>query len=342
MTATLPPRALIRCRDEVMPALRASIARLDPLSLAATTYHLGWTEADGTPRAGSSGKSVRATLALLSTELAGAPAEVGMPGAVAVELVHNFSLLQDDVMDGDTERRHRRTVWWLWGRSNAILVGDALLALAAEILAESSARAAPAATAELMATTRELVRGQIADLAFESRTEVGLDECLKMAEGKTASLLATSAAIGALLADAPPRVVDALRNYGRHLGMAFQLVDDLLGIWGDPAATGKPVLADLGARKKSLPVTYVLEQDSPVGRELADWYATPPAPDGDPADQLQRAAELVEAGGGRSWATAEAERHMTEGEELLAQMSLPATPLAELLELGRYLTRRES
>jgi geranylgeranyl diphosphate synthase type I len=342
MTATLPPRALVRCRDEVLPALRTTIARLDPLSRAATSYHLGWTDADGAPRSGGSGKSVRATLALLAAELAGAPAAAGLPGAMAVELVHNFSLLQDDVMDGDTERRHRPTVWWIWGRSNALLVGDALLALAAEVLLESGAPTAPAATVELMAATRELVRGQIADLAFESRTEVGLDECLDMADGKTASLLAASAAIGALLGGAPPRVVDALRGYGRHLGMAFQLVDDLLGIWGDPAVTGKPVLADLRARKKSMPVTYVLSQDGPAGRALAEWYASPPAPDGDPPDQLQRAAELVEVAGGRAWATAEAEHHMARGEELLAQVSLPDAPLAELLELGRYLTRRES
>jgi geranylgeranyl diphosphate synthase type I len=342
MTATLPPRALTRCRDEVLPALRACVARLDPLSRAATSYHLGWTEADGAPRSGGSGKSVRATLALLSAELAGAPATVGLPGAVAVELVHNFSLLQDDVMDGDTERRHRPTVWFLWGKSNALLVGDALLALAAEVLLESGAPTAAAATRELMAATRDLVKGQIADLEFESRHDVGLDECLDMADGKTAALLATSTAIGALLADAPPGVVDTLRGYGRHLGMAFQLVDDLLGIWGDPTVTGKPVLADLRARKKSLPVTYVLSQDGPTGRALADWYATPPAPDGDPADQLRRAAELVEAGGGRAWATAEAERHLARGEELLARVSLPEAPLTELLELGRYLTRRES
>ena len=341
MTATLPVQALTRCRDEVLPALRAAVARLDPLSRAATGYHLGWTEADGTPRAGGSGKSVRAALALLAAELAGAPAASGLPGAVAVELVHNFSLLQDDVMDGDTERRHRPTVWMLWGRSNALLVGDALLALAAEVLLDSGAPTAPAATVELMRATRDLVRGQVADLAFESRHRVGLDECLDMADAKTGALLAVSTAIGAVLAGAPPAVVAALRGYGRHLGMAFQLVDDLLGIWGDPAVTGKPVLADLRARKKNLPVTYVLAGDGPAGRALADWYATPPTPDGDPADRLARAAELVEAGGGRAWASAKAERHLARGEELLTRVQLPAAPLTELLELGRYLTRRD-
>ena len=342
MTSLLPPRALSRCPAELLPAMRQTVARLDPLSRAATTYHLGWTEADGSPRAGASGKSVRAALALLSAELAGAPAAVAVPGAVAVELVHNFSLLHDDVMDGDAERRHRPTVWTLWGTANAVLVGDALLALAAEVLLESPSPAGTAAAGELMATTRTLVRGQIADLAFETRPRVALDECMEMADGKTGALLATSSAIGALLAGAPDRVVGALRSYGRGLGIAFQLVDDLLGIWGDPRVTGKPALADLAARKKTLPVTYVLCQDGPAGRALADWYAGPPDPDGDPPDQLHRAAELVEAGGGRAWAMAEAERQLARGEELLDGLSLAEGPLSELLDLGRFLTRRES
>jgi geranylgeranyl diphosphate synthase type I len=342
MTDLLPPRALSRCPAQVLPALRSTVSRLDTLSRTATSYHLGWTGPDGAPRAGGSGKSVRATLALLSAELVGAPAAIGIPGAVAVELVHNFSLLQDDVMDGDTERRHRPTVWTLWGTANAVLVGDALLALAAEVLLESPSPSGPAAAAELMACTRTLVRGQIADLAFESRSVVALDECLEMADGKTGALLATSCAIGALLAGAPKPVVDALRGYGGHLGMAFQLVDDLLGIWGDPAVTGKPALADLAARKKSLPVTYVLCQDGPAGLALADWYAIPPPPDGDPPDGLRRAAELVEAGGGRAWATAEAERQLARGEALLAGLPLPTAPLTELLDLGRFLTLRES
>jgi geranylgeranyl diphosphate synthase type I len=342
MTTTVRPSVLQRAPADVRPALEAALSRLDPLSRAATRYHLGWTEADGTPRAGGAGKSVRAALALLSAELAGAPADVGRPGAVAVELVHNFSLLHDDVMDGDTERRHRPTVWSLWGTSNALLVGDALLALAAEVLLESPSPAAPAATRELMATTRALVRGQLDDLAFETRREVGVDECLQMAAGKTAALLATSACIGAVLAGAPARVVDALREYGWQLGLAFQLVDDLLGIWGDPARTGKPVLSDLRTRKKTLPVTHALGSGGAAGRALAAWYAAPTCPDGDPVEQLQRVADLVQAGGGRAWAAEEAARRLALAEAALDGVDLAAGPRAELLELGRRLGRREA
>src|ERR1700742_5021396 len=135
MTMTLSP-TLQRSRDMVLPAMRAAVERMDPTSAAISSYHLGWTDENGEAQKSSGGKAMRPALALLSARAAGAPAEIGVPGAVAVELVHNFSLLHDDVMDGDTERRHRRTVWAIWGAPAAILAGDALLALAHEVLLE--------------------------------------------------------------------------------------------------------------------------------------------------------------------------------------------------------------
>jgi geranylgeranyl diphosphate synthase type I len=265
-----------------------------------------------------------------------------VPGAVAVELVHNFSLLHDDVMDHDTERRHRRTVWALWGESAAILTGDAMLALAAEVLLEAPSPHAAEAARELMVATRELVRGQVEDLSFETRTRVELEECLGMAEGKTGALLAASSCIGAILAGAPEPVVTALRESGRHLGAAFQLVDDLLGIWGSPATTGKPVLNDLRNRKKSLPVTYVLCRGRLEGDRLADWYAAERPADGDREDVLRDVAALIERAGGRAWATEEAERQLRLADAALDRVGLPEGPRAELADLARYLTRRES
>jgi geranylgeranyl diphosphate synthase type I len=233
-------------------------------------------------------------------------------------------------------------VWSLWGESSAILAGDALLALATEVLLDGGGRHAAAATRELMAATRELIRGQVDDLSFESRTSVTLEECLAMADGKTGSLLAASTCIGAQLAGAPTETVAALRDHGRHLGAAFQLVDDLLGIWGDPAATGKPVLSDLRARKKTLPVTYVLCRGGAPGRALADWYATDPAPGGDREEDLRRIAAVVSDGGGRAWAESEADEHLRRADAALARVTLPAGPRAELTELGRFLIRRVS
>ncbi|MEJ3658229.1 polyprenyl synthetase family protein [Actinomycetes bacterium KLBMP 9759] len=342
-TLTRPPTpdVLRRTRELVTPALQAAVARLDGDTREQARYHLGWVELDGSPGDGAGGgKAVRPALALLSAGAAGAPATVGIPGAVAVELVHNFSLLHDDLMDGDTERRHRRTVWAHWGAPAAILSGDALLALAVEVLLDVPS----AAAARLITvTTRELIRGQAQDIAFEQRTDVGVEECLAMAAGKTGSLLAASAEIGAVLAGGGPALTAALRTFGAEVGAAFQLVDDLLGIWGDPDVTGKPVLSDLRSRKKSLPVTYAVHHGGDAGRELAVWLASPrpisTGPDGEA--ELRRAAALVEQGGGRDWAAAEARRRMALAEKALAGVEVPANVRTELVALGRYLTERE-
>jgi geranylgeranyl diphosphate synthase type I len=329
--------SLHRSRDAVEPALRKAVARLDPTTRAHASYHFGWTDADGRATSGNSGKAVRPALALLSAEAAGDP-EAGIPGAVAVELVHNFSLLHDDLMDGDVERRHRRTVWTVWGASAAILAGDALLALAQEVLLDCPSPHAPAAGRLLAGATRELIRGQVEDLAFEKRNDVTVEQCLNMAAAKTGSLLSASAAIGAVLAGAEADVVDALTMYGAHIGLAFQLVDDLLGIWGDPEVTGKPVFSDLRSRKKSLPVTYALSQGGPAARELAAWLSNPDAVS---EEDLRRAAQLVEDAGGRQWAATEAERRMRLGECALTAVSLPEGPRAELIALGRFIVNRE-
>ncbi|GIF73872.1 polyprenyl synthetase family protein [Asanoa siamensis] len=336
MTQTLP--ALDRSRELLLPALRAAVARLDPASRLAASYHLGWCAADGTPGQGNGGKAIRPALALLSAEAVGAPARTGLPGAVAVELVHNFSLLHDDLMDGDVERRHRRTVWAIWGGDTAILTGDALLALAHEVVLEAGTPAAARAGLLLAATTRELTRGQVQDVAFETRDDVTLDECIEMASGKTGSLLAASASIGAVLAGAAEPAEAALRTFGAQVGLAFQLVDDVLGIWGDPAVTGKPVFSDLRSRKKTLPVTYTLG-DPRHGPELSTWLRAP----GDPDDAaLRRAADLVELAGGREWALSEARERMSLAEKALSTVDIDEEARTELMALGRFIVDRDS
>ena len=339
------PAALGEARDLVLPAMRDAVGRLDETDRRIVAYHLGWTDLAGSPTSGG-GKGVRPALATLSARAAGASAEVGVPGAVAVELVHNFSLLHDDVMDGDTERRHRPTVWAVWGTASAILAGDALLALAVEVLLDESTPHRADAARLISETTRALIRGQTEDLAFERRDDVGLAECLAMADGKTGSLLSASAAIGAVLAGAPAELVAALARYGTELGMAFQLVDDLLGIWGDPARTGKPVYSDLRARKKTLPVTYAVTHGGAPGRELAAWLSRAEGEAGGaddvPDSEVRRAAELVEAAGGRRWATEEAERRLELAEQALRGEPLDAGARDELLDIAHFVVAREA
>jgi geranylgeranyl diphosphate synthase type I len=321
MTVALPS-TLLAGRDLVEPALRAAIDRLDPMSRQVAAYHLGWVEADGRETSASGGKALRPALALLSARAAGAEASSGVPGAVAVELVHNFSLLHDDLMDGDVQRRHRATVWAVWGSSTAILVGDAMLALAHQVLVELDGVEGMAAARLLADATQELIRGQVDDLAFEQRSAVSVEECLTMAAGKTGALLGCSAAIGAVLNGAPQSMVSALTTYGDELGLAFQLVDDLLGIWGDGASTGKPVGSDLRARKKSLPISFAVAEGGPAAQELSDWLATT-GPDSD--EDVAHAAELVEAAGGRDWARAESRRRLVAAEAALSAGDIPST-----------------
>ncbi len=320
-------------RTVTTPALRAAVARLDPLCALAASYHFGWCDEHGRPATHKAGKAVRPALALLAAEAAGATIETALPGAVAVELIHNFSLIHDDLLDGDRERRHRPTVWAVWDAATAILTGDAMLALAHEILLESPSPGAGQAAAMLAAATRELTRGQAYDLAFERRHDVTLAECFAMADAKTASLLAASAGIGALLADAPAATADALITFGRQCGLAFQLVDDVLGVWGDPAVTGKPVHSDLRSRKKSFPVTWAFEH---APTEVSPWLTGADDP------PLQSVADTLETLGARAWAMAEAGRRMTLAEQALSDVDVKPQARADLVELAHYVVDRQS
>jgi geranylgeranyl diphosphate synthase type I len=324
MTTVL--ESLHRSRDAITPAMQAAIDRLDVTTRHQAAYHFGWVDAEGRPDKGG-GKAVRPALALLSAQATGGPEEIGLPGAVAVELVHNFSLLHDDLMDHDEQRRHRCTVWALWGSSSAILSGDALLGLAQEVLLDSGLPTACPAALMLAKATRELIRGQVQDLAFEERESVSVDECLQMASGKTGALMAASAGIGAVLAGAPDVTVTALETYGAQVGLSFQLVDDVLGIWGDPAVTGKPVFSDLRAGKKTLPVSYALCQDPSIALI-------------DPED-LEKRADAIDRAGGRQWALEEAGRRMALGEAALAAVDLPGPVRDELVALGHFIVDRE-
>jgi geranylgeranyl diphosphate synthase type I len=322
-------------RELVDPALRAAIESLPESMRRIAGYHLGWWDRHGV-RTSPGGKAVRPTLTLLSAALVGGSPREAVPAAVAVELVHNFSLLHDDVMDGDLTRRHRPTAWSVFGIGAAILAGDALLTLALDVLAASDHPAAGPGMRALSAAVQDLVDGQCADMEFEQRSTVDLVECERMAVGKTAALMGAACALGGSFGGAPAEQVRHLRAFGEHLGLAFQHVDDLLGIWGDELTTGKPVFSDLRNRKKSLPVVYALTSGTPEGAELAALYAgTEPLGD----EELRRAANLIELADGRAWSQEQADHLMAKA---LARLEhLPSTPAAtELIDLAHLLTHR--
>jgi geranylgeranyl diphosphate synthase, type I len=336
-TVTSAPDVLTRARDAVHPSMVAAVERLNPELRRVAAYHLGWCDEHGAPSARGGGKGVRPALAVLSAEAAGADAGAGVAGAVAVELVHNFSLLHDDVIDGDRERRHRPTVWALYGVGAAVLVGDALLTLGQQLLLEAGPAGA-AASGELTDAVAAMIGGQADDMAFESRADVTTDECLGMVAGKTGALLSCAATIGSVLVGAPAPVIDALRHYGAHLGVAFQAVDDILGIWGDPGRTGKPRGNDLSTRKKSLPVVFALGTgERQRANELRQLLLNGPLD----AAAVTRATELVEGCGARSATETLARDHLDAARRSLDGAGLASSACAELTDLARFVVERE-
>ncbi|HEX3590999.1 MAG TPA: polyprenyl synthetase family protein [Pseudonocardiaceae bacterium] len=343
MTAVVLPVEVTAARDVVEPALRRAVGELAPAMRTISRYHFGWADASGKDTPGGGGKALRPALTLLSAQAAGGDPALALPAAVAVELVHNFSLLHDDVMDNDVERRHQPTAWTVFGVPAAILAGDALLTLAIEIARrDSRADVASAVIACLNESVQGLIVGQSSDVDFERRTDVTLQECLTMASGKTGALMRCSSSIGALAVGADESVVAKLAEFGDHLGLAFQLVDDLLGIWGSPAVTGKPALADLRSRKKSVPVVAALDSGTEAGARLAELYFAPDQPDQvDDEAALIAMADLVERAGAREWTETEADRHIRQAERCLVELGAPRPVTEALRATALFVTRRD-
>ncbi|MEX2029425.1 MAG: polyprenyl synthetase family protein [Anaerolineales bacterium] len=229
-------------------------------------YHLGWTGATSASR----GKRIRPLLTLLSCAAAGGRWESALPAATGVELIHNFSLVHDDIQDRSETRRGRPTLWVQWGVPQAINTGDTLFVLArisTGRLVETGATPEQAIEAHriLDEACLALTLGQHLDLAFEDADRVSEEDYLEMVRGKTAALLEAACDVGALLASAAASR-PAYPQFGRHLGMAFQILDDILGVWGEPGTTGKPTGDDLAARKKSFPVVFGLAHSPEFAR----------------------------------------------------------------------------
>lgn len=262
---------------DFLPAIEAEMHRAvhAPDDPALTTfygmlhYHLGWADEKFQPAQTDAGKRIRPTLTLLCCEASGGEWRSALPAAAAVELLHNFSLIHDDIEDGDPLRRGRPTLWKMWGEAQAINAGDALYTLAHMALNGLNDCGVPA---ERVLAARQrfdhaclvLTQGQYLDMGFEERAGVTEAEYLRMIEGKTAALIAAACGLGVLVCGSD-RVLH-YEMFGRELGLAFQIQDDLLGIWGDPEVTGKPAGNDLRHHKKSLPVAYGLERSEGLRR----------------------------------------------------------------------------
>lgn len=231
-------------------------------------YHLGWEESGNQ----SSGKRIRPLLTMLCCGASGGEWRTAIPAATAIEMIHNFSLVHDDIEDNSETRRGRPTVWKRWGISKAINLGDSIFVLsrlASYKLMDS--KIPPDRILKVLQildnACLELTIGQQLDLHFEELDVVDLETYMRMIRGKTSALVVAATTCGGIIAGAQDHIIKTLSDYGHHLGLAFQIRDDILGIWGKTAITGKPTEDDLRSRKKTLPILFGLNQ-SPEFKEL--------------------------------------------------------------------------
>lgn len=299
--------------NELRRVVRANIPTTYPGLGEILTYHMGW---DGFAAGlDAQGKRVRPLLTLLCAEAAGGDWQMALPAAAAVELVHNFSLIHDDIQDQSVTRRGRETVWVKWGIAKAINAGDLMFTLAFTALQDLRENLPSHSVLDsvdlLQNTCVMLTGGQHLDLSFEKRRSVSLDEYWRMIEGKTAALMASSCQLGAVCAQASAATQRYYREFGRCLGLAFQIQDDYLGIWGNPEKTGKSIASDLVAGKKSLPVVYALDQ----GKKFANRWLKGNVME----EEVTELAALLEQEGAREFTLGEAARLTQESMQALEQ-----------------------
>lgn len=313
-------------------------------------YHLGWLDTHFMPVQPNTGKLLRPTLLLLAYEAAGACGAISqreeqthleraLPAAVAIELLHNFTLIHDDIEDGDRERRSRPTAWAVFGIPQAINLGDGLASLSRLTLFTLLDQGVDADLVVRLGacfdrTTLMIIEGQHMDLCFETLEQVTISQCLEMITRKTAALLACAAEMGARLGCSDEPTITALHQFGWHLGIAFQVRDDLLGIWATRAEAGKMPAGDVLRRKKTLPVLHAIQHASPQDHAwLRAFYSQQEAPESEQVDQV---LSILERTRSREYCQRFLTEHCLLARDALKQVTTPAAPLAQeaIVDLG--------
>ncbi len=340
------PAMFARYKDLVEQELSRSVPASDDAEVhVLLRYHLGWVDRSGKPAESpvSQGKALRPTLCLFACEALSGETDRAQPGAAALELIHNFSLVHDDIQDQDRERRHQPTVWSLWGIPRALVAGNAMQSVGDLALLGAARRNSPPETvlkvSEILTSSYlEMIEGQCQDMAFESRSDITTDEYLTMIALKTGALIRSGLEIGALLAGAGATAVEAFRQVGSYLGRAFQVRDDFLGIWGDETTIGKASGNDIRRRKKSFPVVIAFSQATgPARDDLVRIYQKEELDE----DDVQRVLAVLEEVGAREQCQRVTEASAASALQALDSIPLPPWARTEAGELVDYLAWRE-
>lgn len=314
-----------RAMRAAFPAAESRVARF----YAMQEYHLGWRDEQLQPAESDPGKLIRPQLALLACQAAGGDPTTAVPLAAGLQLLHDFTLIHDDIEDDSATRRGRATLWSLWGLAQGINAGDGMFVIAHLAIHRLSEAGVP--PERVLAVLRrfdevilEVCEGQFLDISFEGNLQIAPEDYLAMIGRKTAVLIAGSCELGAMVAGAAPGNVAALAEFGKSVGLAFQIEDDILGVWGDPEVTGKPRAADLYRRKLSLPVVHALA-NSPARAELARVYA-----EGEMDDAaVGRALAALDAAGSRAYCAEVAAGHHGAAFAAIDRVDTTGSPVAE-------------
>lgn len=298
-------------------------------------YHMGW-EGEG---AGieAQGKRIRPIISLLCASVIHPEWQKALPAAAAVELLHNFSLIHDDIQDKSLLRRGRPTVWNKWGVAQAINAGDTLFTMSHMALLNSiknvNAEITIKAAKILHQTAMEITHGQYLDLSFEDKREVTLSSYLAMINGKTAALLGCSSELGAMMAGASSEQAKICKQFGISLGLAFQIQDDWLGIWGNSSLTGKSTESDILSRKKTLPILYALSQEGEFKNKWEKEELT--------LEMIPELVKLLENNGAQAYTQKMGDKLITDAGKALDQLNQNNEGMEALRKLINTLTRRE-
>lgn len=333
LQALLSPRMV---RSTVLPVVRQRVSALEPTLARICSYHLGFIDEHGDPSSAGSGKLTRAALMMAAAGGVGLRPEDVRSHAAALELLHNSTLIHDDIIDADELRRGLPAAWKVFGASLAILAGDALQALGLQMVVDDPGPGRAEISSVFAEALRLVLAGQSRELTVRLGSGAGIAEYDRIVEEKTSALLECALVTPALRAGKPEHVLTALRGAGRHLGLAFQIFNDVEDIWGDPAVTGKPVRGDIQRRNPSFPVLAALSVDSPVSERLRGlWHA-----EGTTAAHLQEMADLTEEAGGRHTAEQLSRGHLGSALEHLGRAELSPAASAELTALFDRIVNR--
>jgi geranylgeranyl diphosphate synthase type I len=305
-------------------------------------YHLGWEDEQGQPLTKGDGKALRPSLCLWACEAVGGNWRQALPAAAALELMHNFSLVHDDIQDGDTERRHRPTVWSLWGQPQAINAGDSLLALAhLALLRLADGGVEPAKVVRACAILNQgclaMIEGQCLDIGFEESTQISLQAYLEMIAKKSGALFEASLQLGTLVGSDDEAIIARFARCGRLLGTAFQIRDDMLGIWGREEVTGKPVAADIRRKKKSLPTIYALASAGDAGDALLRLYAQETLSDRD----VRRVIQILDSLGAYDYCQKVAQEHIDQALAELTAANVSGIAYRQFRQVAQFVLQRE-